>query len=218
MTARSEGADAPGPWQTARVLAVRRETVRMKTFRFCLERQTPYLPGRRFLPRLTALAGYRGRRSSSAPSAPDAAGRTVELTVERLDGGEVSTFLNDDLAVGDELEIRGPIGGRFAWRGELPILLVGPGARRAYVGRGRHARRPALRRRTRGAGGDGGGYAPPAARRVPAGRAHRSGRPRPPLRPSAFCDCVTDMLASLGHDPGRIRVERFGPGRGPAAR
>ena len=55
-------------------------------------------------------------------------GREIELTVERLEGGEVSTFLHDDVVVGDELEVRGPIGGWFVWDGDAPALLVGGGS------------------------------------------------------------------------------------------
>ena len=59
-------------------------------------------------------------------SAPDGSAE-IELTVERLDGGEVSTFLHDVVVVGDELEVRGPIGGWFVWDGDTPALLVGGG-------------------------------------------------------------------------------------------
>ena len=77
--------------------------------------------------RLTAPDGYTASRSYSVASAPDGSDE-IELTVERLEGGEVSTFLHDDVIVGDELEVRGPIGGWFVWDGDSPALLVGGGS------------------------------------------------------------------------------------------
>ena len=53
---------------------------------------------------------------------------SIEITVERLEGGEVSSFLHDDVVAGDRLEVRGPIGGWFVWRGDTPALLVGGGS------------------------------------------------------------------------------------------
>ena len=66
--------------------------------------------------RLTAPDGYTASRSYSVASPPDGSDE-IELTVERLDDGEVSTFLHDVVEVGDELEVRGPIGGWFVWDG-----------------------------------------------------------------------------------------------------
>ena len=66
--------------------------------------------------RLTAPDGYTASRSYSVASPPDGTDE-IELTVERLDDGEVSTFLHDVVVVGDELEVRGPIGGWFVWDG-----------------------------------------------------------------------------------------------------
>ena len=77
--------------------------------------------------RLTAPDGYTASRSYSVASPPDG-GDEIELTVERLDDGEVSTFLHDVVEVGDELEVRGPIGGCFVWDGDTPALLVGGGS------------------------------------------------------------------------------------------
>ena len=67
------------------------------------------------------------RGSYSVASAPSPSG-VIELTVERLDDGEVSTYLHDVLEVDDELEVRGPIGGWFVWDGTEPALLVGGGS------------------------------------------------------------------------------------------
>jgi ferredoxin-NADP reductase len=123
-------AGAPPPklrWQQATVLAIRRETPRAKTFRLALEGPSLHRAGQHYVVRLTAPDGYSASRSYSVASPPDASNE-IELTVERLDHGEVSTFLHDDVVVGDELEVRGPIGGWFVWEGETPALLVGGGS------------------------------------------------------------------------------------------
>ena len=78
--------------------------------------------------RLTAEDGYQVQRSYSIASAPEDA--ALALTVERLDDGEVSPYLVDELRRGDKLELRGPIGGYFAWDADVggPLLLVGGGS------------------------------------------------------------------------------------------
>jgi ferredoxin-NADP reductase len=116
-----------GPWQTATVVHIRDETPRAKTFRLSLERPVEHLAGQHYVVRLTAPDGYTASRSYSVASAPDGSAE-IELTVERLPEGEVSTFLHDVVMVGDELEVRGPIGGWFVWRGDTPALLVGGGS------------------------------------------------------------------------------------------
>ena len=83
--------------------------------------------GQHYVVRLTAPDGYTASRSYSVASAPDGSNE-FELTVERFEDGEVSTFLHDDVVVGDELEVRGPIGGWFVWDGDSPALLVGGGS------------------------------------------------------------------------------------------
>lgn len=118
---------APSPWRAATVVEIRAETARAKTFRFRLEEPSPYFAGQHYVVRLTAPDGYSASRSYSIASAPDDSAE-FELTVERLEGGEVSTFLHDDLVVGDELNVRGPIGGWFAWRADRPALLIGGGS------------------------------------------------------------------------------------------
>jgi ferredoxin-NADP reductase len=121
--------DAPAPlrWQTATVIAIRDETARAKTFRLRLAQPSPHLAGQHYVVRLTAPDGYTASRSYSVASAPDGS-TDFELTVERLEGGEVSTFLHDEVRLGDELEVRGPIGGWFVWRADSPALLVGGGS------------------------------------------------------------------------------------------
>ena len=118
---------APGPWQSATVEEVRRETARAKTFASPASRPVPFLAGQHFIVRLTAPDGYTASRSYSVASAPDGSGR-IELSVEHLEGGEVSTFLDEEVMAGDELEVRGPIGGYFVWRGDTAGLLVGGGS------------------------------------------------------------------------------------------
>ena len=75
----------------------------------------------------TAPDGYSAQRSYSVASAPDDTAE-IELTVERLEGGEVSSFLHDEVVVGDEIEVRGPIGGWFVWDATTPALLIGGGS------------------------------------------------------------------------------------------
>ena len=114
-------------WQLARVLDVRDETQRARTFRLELPEPRRHLAGQHYVVRLTAPDGYTASRSYSVASAPDDTGE-IELTVERLDDGEVSEYLHDVVEPGDELEVRGPVGGFFAWDGETPALLVGGGS------------------------------------------------------------------------------------------
>lgn len=118
---------AVGGWQSATVAEVHDETARAKTFRLTLAHPRPHLAGQHFVLRLTAPDGYTASRSYSVASAPDD-GKQIDLTVERLAGGEVSSFLHDEVVIGDELEVRGPIGGWFVWRGDSPALLVGGGS------------------------------------------------------------------------------------------
>ena len=114
-------------WKNARVIAIKQETARAKTFRLALDEQPGQRAGQHFVVRLTAPDGYTAQRSYSVASAPDDS-HEFELTVERLEDGEVSMFLHDEVIVGDELEVRGPIGGWFVWEGETPAILVGGGS------------------------------------------------------------------------------------------
>lgn len=115
-----------GGWQAATVTAVHDETARARTFRLRLSEPEPHRAGQHYVVRLTAPDGYSAQRSYSIASPPDG-GDEIDLTVERLDGGEVSGFLHDGVEVGDELEVRGPIGGWFVWE-DGPALLVGGGS------------------------------------------------------------------------------------------
>ena len=120
----------PTAWQAATAVAIRAETPRVKTIRFAVPDWPGHLPGQRVEVRLTAEDGYRAERAYSIASPPGVPG--VELTVERLEDGEVSPFLTDELRPGDTIDLRGPIGGRFVWSaaaaGERkPLLLVAGG-------------------------------------------------------------------------------------------
>jgi ferredoxin-NADP reductase len=123
----------PGPpirWQTARVLAVLDEARRVKTFRLALPHRTRHMAGQYFVLRLTAPDGYTASRAyslSSPPEGPDGSD-VIDLTVELLDDGEVSSYLHEVVQPGDELEVRGPIGAFFAWDGTTPALLVAGGS------------------------------------------------------------------------------------------
>ncbi len=118
---------APAEWQGATVSDIRVETPTAKTFRLELEHPTRRKAGQYFLVRLTAPDGYTATRSYSVANVP-ADDSAVEITVERLASGEVSPFLHDVVEIGDELDVRGPIGEWFVWEGDRPALLVGGGS------------------------------------------------------------------------------------------
>jgi ferredoxin-NADP reductase len=115
-------------WQVAEVVDVGTETPRVKTIAFDVPDWAGHRAGQHVDIRLTADDGYQAQRSYSIASAPD--GTRVELTVERLDDGEVSPYLTDVLQQGDQVELRGPIGGYFVWEPSHngPLLLVAGGS------------------------------------------------------------------------------------------
>jgi ferredoxin-NADP reductase len=115
-----------GKWQVATVTAIRTWTPRVKTFRLALTNPSGHIAGQHYSLRLTAPDGYMTERSYSVASAPDDSGE-IELTIERLQNGEVSMFMHDAVRVGDALEVRGPVGGWFVWEGSTPALLIGGG-------------------------------------------------------------------------------------------
>ncbi len=199
--------------------------------------------------RLTAPDGYRAERSYSIASA--ASGERVELTVERLDDGEVSPYLTGELRVGDEVELRGPIGGYFVWDAAQggPLLLIGGGSgvvplmamirQRTAVGSAIPVRllhssrtyeeiiyRVELERLaaaggalevfhtlTRGHPPDWTGY----QRRIDETMLAEVGwapADRPLIYvcgPTRLVELVATTLTTLGHEPARVRTERFGP-------
>src|SRR3954471_2098416 len=115
-------------WQAARVVELASENARTKSIVLDPPDWPGHLAGQHVDVRLTAEDGYQAQRSYSIASAPEEA--TVALTVERLEDGEVSPYLTDELRPGDELELRGPIGGYFVWRSDDggPLLLVAGGS------------------------------------------------------------------------------------------
>jgi ferredoxin-NADP reductase len=127
MTVTDPAHLVPGPWRPATVISIHPETATAKTFRIRLPEPSAHLAGQHYIVRLTAPDGYTASRSYSVASAPDGSSE-IELTVERLPDGEVSAFLHDEVVPGDELQVRGPIGGWFVWRGDNPVLLIGGGS------------------------------------------------------------------------------------------
>jgi ferredoxin-NADP reductase len=113
----------------ATITAINVDTPRVKTFSFRPSRPFSFKAGQHAEVRLTAPDGYRAQRSYSISSAPENPG-TIDLTIERLDDGEVSPFFHEVAEVGDEIELRGPLGGHFVWSVEDggPLLLVGGGS------------------------------------------------------------------------------------------
>jgi ferredoxin-NADP reductase len=115
-------------WQVGTVTAVREETSTARTIVLDVPHWPGHLAGQHVDVRLTAEDGYSAERSYSIASAPGA--DQVELTVQRLPDGEVSSYLADVLEVGYPLELRGPIGGWFVWEPDTPapVLLVAGGS------------------------------------------------------------------------------------------
>jgi ferredoxin-NADP reductase len=115
-------------WQPARLIEAVREAERAKSLVFDLSAWPGQLAGQHVDVRLTADDGYQAQRSYSIASSPE--DDRLVLTVERLADGEVSPYLVDELVRGDEIELRGPIGGHFVWEQSLggPVLLVAGGS------------------------------------------------------------------------------------------
>lgn len=119
----------PIEWQIATVTRVRLETPDVKTFTLALPEWSAHRPGQHYDIRLTAEDGYSAQRSYSISSEPERSGE-IDITVERIVDGEVSPFMHEVVAVGDRLEVRGPIGGYFVWDASTggPLLLVAGGS------------------------------------------------------------------------------------------
>ena len=226
------------PWQTAEVVEVRPETSRAKTFRLALPGWTPHVPGQHYVVRLTAPDGYVAQRDYSVASPPDDEG-VVELTVDRLDDGEVSGHLHDVVEVGDRLDLRGPFGGFFIWRGDVPALLVGGGSGVVpLMAMLRHRRRRRLAvplhlvvsarspEELLYAEELGEQTSVVFTRAVQRGHPRPAGRLRvedlaPHVQPGVeayvcgsdpFVEAAAALLEQAGQPPQRIRVERFGTG------
>src|SRR5215472_5122967 len=116
-------------WQLGEVVATRPETARTKSITIALPNWMGHQAGQHVDVRLTAEDGYQAERSYSIASPPEDAPR-VMLTIERIDDGEVSPYLTEDLRVGDQLEMRGPIGGYFVWdpSEHSPLTLLAGGS------------------------------------------------------------------------------------------
>src|SRR4051812_17790911 len=118
---------APGSWQVGTVTSVKPETPRVKSFRIELPMWMAHLPGQHYDVRLTAPDGYQAQRSYSIASSPLDKG-TIELTIDRLDDGEVSPYFHDVVVEGDKVELRGPFTSYFVWRGPSPGGVIGGGS------------------------------------------------------------------------------------------
>jgi ferredoxin-NADP reductase len=237
-------------WRVARVVETRDETPRARTLVLDVPDWPGHRAGQHVDVRLVAEDGYAAQRSYSIASPPEDA--TVALTIERLVDGEVSPYLAEVLGPGDGLEVRGPIGGYFAWdvRDGGPLLLVAGGSgivplmamlrhharadaaarvpvRLLYSARSwddviyrdelaRLGERPAVEvmyTLTRDAPG---GWAGPRRRIDRAMLESVSWTPAErPLAfvcgPTPLVEAVATLLVDLGHEPGRVRTERFGP-------
>ncbi len=119
----------PLDWQIATVKDIRPETAKVKTFTLSLPNFTAHRAGQHYDVRLTAEDGYQAQRSYSIASEPERQGE-IDLTVERIEDGEVSAYMHDVLTKGDRIEVRGPIGGYFVWDAESaePLLLIAGGS------------------------------------------------------------------------------------------
>ena len=241
----------------ATVVAVRPENARAATIVLDLPGWPGHLAGQHVDLRLTAEDGYQAQRSYSIASAPD--GDRVELTVVEVEDGEVSEYLTTIVAAGDQMEVRGPVGGWFVWRPDAPgpfrpVMLVAGGSglvplmamirvRAESAGRvpfrlvysvrdtGSLLYREELDRLSRKDGGPHVTFA--FTRTAPPGSAWRTGRITARLLaeagwpsvdepdvfvcgPTGFVESAANLLVDLGHDPQRIRTERFGsPGGRP---
>ena len=234
-------------WQTATVGEVVPETSRASTIVFEVPDWAGHRAGEHVDVRLTAEDGYQAQRSYSIASAPD--DRGLALTVERLDDGEVSPYLVGELRAGDEIELRGPIGGYFVWEESLggPLLMIAGGSgvvplramvrhhlavrsevpvRLLYSARSldvviyrdelmRAGETPGIDVRfalTREQPAGWTGY----ARRIDRAMLEDVAWPASEnaltyvCGPTAFVEAAAAGLVELGHDPARIRTERFG--------
>ena len=227
-------------WEPAELVAVRDENDTAKTLRLRLPRPSGHLAGQHYILRLTAPDGYTASRSYSVASAPDGTD-LIDLTVERLPDGEVSSFLHDEARPGDVLEVRGPIGRWFVWEADGPALLIAGGSGlvplMAMLRLARQRSRSDLVRLLVSVRAPENLYyadeLPGTETTVIYSRRAPESATRPPGRmsaadlsplvlpgatvyvcgSSAFADTATDVVMALGLPAERIRVERFGPTR-----
>ena len=116
-------------WQIASVTDVKPETTKVKSFTLTFPAWMRHRAGQHYDIRLTAEDGYQTQRSYSIASEPEREGE-VDITVERINDGDVSTYMHDVLVPGDRIEARGPIGGYFVWEAMMtePLLLIAGGS------------------------------------------------------------------------------------------
>ncbi|MDP6823050.1 MAG: ferredoxin reductase [Dehalococcoidia bacterium] len=116
-------------WQVATVESITVETYRVKTFRLRLPSWKTFRSGMHYDVRLTAPDGYQAQRSYSIATSPETRD-LIDLTVEKIEDGEVSPYFHDELIVDDRIELRGPIGGAFTWTASMggPLLLIAGGS------------------------------------------------------------------------------------------
>jgi ferredoxin-NADP reductase len=237
----------PLTWRIATINRLQPETRSATTLVLDVPDWPGHLAGQHVDVRLTAEDGYQAERSYSIASSPE--DPTLAITVENIADGEVSPYLTGELRPGDELEMRGPIGGYFTWQaadgGPLLLLAGGSGVvplmamlrHRADVGSTVEARilvsartwddvfyRDELAKLAE----NGVGVRYTLTREQPPGWAGWSGRvdlamlreidaaSSSPVRayvcgPTGFVEHVADLLVQLGHDPHKIKTERFGP-------
>jgi ferredoxin-NADP reductase len=226
-------------WQLASVVELVRENARTTSLVLQPADWLGHRAGQHVDVRLTAEDGYQTQRSYSIASAPE--DEHLVLTVERLDDGEVSPYLTETVRPGDELELRGPVGGYFVWEESLggPLLLVAGGSGVVPL--------RAMLRYHRAVGSDlparllysartqadliyqrellGFDTTITLTREQWAGRTGRVDRElleevawpakdRPLVYvcgPTGFVEAVAEALVALGHDASRVRTERFGP-------
>jgi ferredoxin-NADP reductase len=247
-TAISGGLKVRRTWRPAVLVEQRPETPSAYTLVFDVRGWPGHLAGQHLDVRLTAPDGYQAARSYSLAAPAD--GEHIEITVQRVPDGEVSSYLAGEARPGDSVEVRGPVGGWFVWEPiqSEPVLLVAGGSGvvplmamiRTRVGirsapfrliysvrepedriyhdelQRRDAEDPALDVTfvyTRSA---------PADSSRPVGRislddlvSHGWPAEVEPTcyvcGPTGFVEAVADLLIFVGHDPSKIRTERFGP-------
>jgi ferredoxin-NADP reductase len=119
----------PLDWQIASIKNIQPETASVKTFTLTLPNWVAHRAGQHYDIRLTAEDGYQAQRSYSIASEPERRGE-IDLTIERIEDGEVSTYMHDVLVKEDRIEVRGPIGGYFVWDATVPepLLLIAGGS------------------------------------------------------------------------------------------
>jgi ferredoxin-NADP reductase len=125
----TDNSDAPVRWQNCAIAEITKQTPTIKSFFLRLSEPFTYVAGQHVDVRLTAPNGYTAMRSYSIASAPSNS-NIIELAIERLADGEVSPYFHDVAQIGDEIELRGPLGGHFLWSRDSskPVLLIGAGS------------------------------------------------------------------------------------------